>query len=175
MKSIWKLASTVLGTVVVSDIMACILIPSVGVFVNKIWVLMFMLFLLVFLIYAMLIYSKVWDYAVTEPNRVHTRQQKKFLAKGFVAGLIADIPFIALYVALVISFYQSEQFYKQMYFIYIFVNMTFNFFVVRMTAIPWLLFLFLIPLPLISGVSYLLGYHQISLTEKIIYKKQSGK
>lgn len=169
----WKLALSTFTSAVVSDIMAIILVFSLGILAGKAgdWILVIVLLLNV-IIYAILLYNKPWEEGFRDPSRVKYKRMKKFMYKGLVAGLIADIPYALIFLLMVITKY-ANWYGGVFHVLYLFVNMQFNYLITMKVFVnmPWLCVIFLLPMPLITHLAYVLGYKQISIGFKLMYKK----
>ncbi len=116
-------------------------------------------------------YLAAWRQGRRDENLVKVGHIKKSSFKGLFAGLIAAVPSAALITAfLVIG--SGEEMYKVIY--EAVVRIWFFAFAISFDMFfktPALLYCYLIPPILGAGLGYILGYKEISLTEKIIYKK----
>ena len=112
-----------------------------------------------------------------DSNLVKVGHVKKDVLKGFKIGVIANIPFILLFIFAVVKASVVRKV------LYAFLNS--NFYAIIMaiakdgemmsqigTARFVLIGLLLAIVPIISGVAYILGYKEINLGEKIMYKKE---
>jgi hypothetical protein len=131
------------------------------------------------LIYIALLYVTAWHEGSKDPNRVNYGHMNKFMAKGLVAGLFASIPYAVLLLTFIISrlFYAQATSTTIITAVFRVVNIQFVLLSDSIINNPVLCFLYLLPLPIISCVGYIMGYNRIVLTSKIIYKnpkKSSG-
>lgn len=168
-KTTISLAISVFAAAIISNILAFILIIT-GLLIN--FDSIFVVILVVnIIILSMLIYPKSWDEGFRDPNRVKYGHMNKFLYKGFVAGLLADIPFILVYIVFIVCSLTKWNKEIMLLLMYVF-NMTFFSLIKDLQQMPIALVVILLPVPIISGVSYILGYNQIMISRKIIYKKK---
>jgi hypothetical protein len=167
-KTTISLALSIFASAMISDMLAFFLTMT-GLLIKFNGILVVLLFVNI-IILGMLIYTKSWDEGFRDPNRVKYGRIDKFLYKGFVAGLLADIPFILVYILLIICSLTKWNEEIMLLVMYGF-NMQFFSIIINLQHVPVALAVILLPLPLISGVSYILGYYQITISSKIIYKK----
>lgn len=115
-----------------------------------------------------------------DSNLVKIGHTKRDMLKGFKTGLVGNIPFFALFVvAIVMAAVWAPEFRTVWY---AFLNSHYYSAVILITGNATtlsqldvlqyvLLFLIQLIVPVISGVAYVLGFKEISLSEKIVYKK----
>lgn len=131
-------------------------------------------------------YNRIWTLGTNDNNKVKFGRVKEDKLKGLKIGLISSIPSFLLFVLAVLSRFG---FLPQVLFsIYKLAN--FHLFsinniifgteaTIALSQIPvWkfaVAFLPLLILPAICTVAYVLGYKDISLKEKFIYKDKKGK
>lgn len=128
------------------------------------------------LIYFGLVYSTAWREGNRDPNRVKYGHIKKFMAKGFVAGLIASIPYFIITTLFVISRASAEStFGTVMNIIYRFVNIQYVVFGDGFLKYPICCFALLLVLPVAAELGYLAGYRNLIIITKIVYKNQKKK
>ena len=110
-------------------------------------------------------------------NLVKISQAKKDMFKGFKIGLIANAPFILLFVFALVKASAIRSV------LFAFLNSHFYAIIMAITgecerlsqigAVKFVLIgLLLAIVPVISAVAYILGYKEINLAEKIVYKKE---
>ena len=137
------------------------------------------------LIYISLLYSCVWTRGDKDRNLVQFGHAAADPYKGFRVGLYAMIPSAAAYAVLLLSkcglllpdFVKYYR-YCHLAFFPLYLALVPN--SIALTAdLSWLRLLGLLGLvallPLITGGAYLLGYHQVSLSERLIYKNPQKK
>lgn len=126
------------------------------------------------LIFIALLYNTAWHEGSRDPNRVKYGHMDKFMLKGFVAGLLALIPYVILTTAFLIT--NSEKATSTAGIIigilYRFSNIQYIVFSDAFTNIPIVCYLLLFVLPAASAVGYLAGYRNIVIISKILYKNQ---
>ncbi|MDR3552367.1 MAG: hypothetical protein P4L75_04505 [Clostridia bacterium] len=172
-QTIMKLGLSLLLAAFLSDIVAFILMTSMTMLSTAPWAMV--IFLIInLLIYTWFIYSRVWQEGSRDPNRIKFGHMNKFLGKGLVAGLLADIPFVLFYLITALSSLFNWH-YTAIHVVYVLLNMQFNYLITLLSHMPGLFFIFLIPLPLIAGVGYILGFNHISLYSKLVYKPNKTK
>ncbi len=127
------------------------------------------------------IHATVWEMGVKDNNMVRTGHKKEDKLKGFKFGLVSIIPFVIFWIVAVILKngawkemppsilnLTSSQFYTFIQFI---IGKAKN--LGELSVVKYILILALqLIIPLISGISYYLGYKDISIGEKIMYKKK---
>lgn len=124
------------------------------------------------LVYIGIIYSSAWHEGSKDPNRVKYGHINKFMAKGFVAGLIASIPYAALtttYLVAQAAFSKSTAGFI-IDSVYRILNIQYVVFGDGFLAFPVACVLLLLVLPTMAEVGYLAGYHQFTMMSKILYK-----
>ncbi|MBQ8740379.1 MAG: hypothetical protein IJY79_02380 [Clostridia bacterium] len=116
-----------------------------------------------------------------DSNLVKIGHTKNDTLKGFKIGFIGNIPFLAIFVMAVVMSVGLAPDFRTVW--YAFLNSHYY------SAVMWitgnastlsqlgilqyvLLFLLQLIVPVISGVAYILGLKEISLSEKIVYKKE---
>lgn len=130
------------------------------------------------------IYPNFWQMGTKDSNLVHFKHKKEDKFKGLKAGLIAIIPAAALLLFLAVTMNNiSANFPTVLYkfmnsSVYTFIQLatgnTATFGELSVVAII-VFFLLLLIVPLVAWIAYLLGYKNISLGEKFIYKKNKTK
>lgn len=137
----------------------------------------------VFLVAAFL-NNKMWTLGDKDKVGVKYKGQKENLNKGFIIGLIATIPAILLLLVLTVFKSGFTKLFPMFFFnvlntyLFCFINLLTNNAAAFGDLVYWqifIIFLMLLIVPLICGVSYILGYKGISIGEKFIYKKKVGK
>ncbi len=129
-------------------------------------------------LFVSMVYTKLWERGDKDSNRVQFKHMAGDKLRGLKIGLIAAIPSFVLFLILILS--KLKIVAPQYFFIYRFLNVTFMPVISRMAGavltavdIPWLslfgIFVTLLVLPLACYIAYLLGYKNISLSEKVIY------
>ena len=118
-------------------------------------------------------YTLCWRDAMHDRNGVKFGHINRFLPKGIIAGLIASIPALIVYLLYIISrsiISEKSSAAIIIHICYLFLNMPYlslvNIFHFNAAALAVLF----IPMPVAACVGYLFGYKQISISEKLIYK-----
>ncbi len=123
--------------------------------------------------------SSVYKQGFKDENLAKTGHIKKDVARGFKIGAVANIPFFAMFVLMLVLEFVTPDFRTTWY---AFFNSHFY------PAILWIagdadvisklsvlqlvgLFALQLVVPIISGIAYILGYKEINLTDKLVYKK----
>lgn len=136
-----------------------------------------------FMLLASFIYPKLWEMGTKDSNLVHFKHKNEDVFKGLKAGLAAVVPSVAVLLFLAVTSGGISS--KFPIVIYKFANSSFYTFihliVGKATVFGELSFvsfilLFIISaiVPLISFIAYYLGYKNISVGEKFIYKKNKA-
>lgn len=145
---------------------------------TKVFLIVSQIFCLLILI--AFIYPGLWQLGTTDSNLVHFKHKSENKLKGFQIGLVAIIPALIFIIFLFVAKFTSLNQFPMV--LYKFLNSSFYSFIeliingtvaVGDLAIWRLVILILLQLliPLICGASYLLGYKNISISERLIYKK----
>lgn len=125
------------------------------------------------------IYPQFWQLGTADSNLVHFKHKKEDKLKGLKAGLIATVPGTVLLTVLLFIPGAGLALYKFLNSgVYAFIGLIVGKAATFGDLAVWqiiLLFLLKGAVPLIAYVSYLLGYKNISLSEKFIYKKNIKK
>lgn len=129
------------------------------------------------------IYTTVWPKGTRDNNLVNTGHKKEDVFKGFKYGLVSIIPYSVFWLLVIvlkngalkemnlsIVNLTSAQFYSFVQLIMNKAKVLGDIDYVQLVGI-WVLQLII---PLISGISYYLGYKDISIGEKMIYKKKEN-
>lgn len=129
------------------------------------------------------IYTEIWKYGDKERTSVKYKNQKEQLGKGFLVGIIASIPaIILLFVLTVLKSGFAKTLPLLTYamlntylydFIYLIANGAKFFGDFNLLQILLILLLLTI-IPIACGISYILGYKGISISEKIVYKNKKN-
>lgn len=130
---------------------------------------------------AFFVYPSVWSYGNKDNNRVHFGRINEDKLKGFKVGIASMIPFFLLFIMLVVfALGVYKNFALILYkflncYAFGFLDFIFGKAVCAGELKLWqfaLIFVTLMIVPIVSHIAYLLGYKDISLIEKIIYKKK---
>lgn len=136
------------------------------------------------LLVAAFLSNKMWMFGDKDKVGVKYKGQNESLNKGFIIGLIATIPAILLLLVLTIFKSGFTKLFPMFFYnvlntyLFCFINLITNNADAFGDLVFWqilLIFLMLLIVPLICGISYILGYKGISIGEKFIYKKKVGK
>ncbi|CDZ24187.1 hypothetical protein CCDG5_1070 [[Clostridium] cellulosi] len=117
------------------------------------------------------IYSSAWREGNRDPNRVKYGHMKKFMAKGFVAGLLSIIPNVILTILVLATADLNNIFSNVVNVIYHIVNIQFIILGDGYMKIPIACFAVLLIIPLFSGLGYISGWYHFAILPKLIYKK----
>lgn len=126
------------------------------------------------------VYSPLWDIGCKDSNLVKFKHKKEDIFKGLKIGITATIPSLIIFIAFIIGTLNSSKMPSAIYkfincYNYSFIDIIFKNTktIGEISALQFfLLFLLLLLIPLIAFIAYLLGYKDISLGEKFIYKKK---
>lgn len=133
------------------------------------WVSIVLTCIIVLILWATL-YGSSWHEAQRDRNRVKYNHMQKFMQKGTVAGLLATIPFLIIYLLYVININNSSNLVY--YILYIIFNLPYLTFAVAFRANALVLALLLLPMPIVSCLGYFAGYKNITFMDKVIYKNK---
>lgn len=125
--------------------------------------------------------SSVYKQGFKDSNLVKTGHRKKDVLKGFKIGLISNIPFFALFVLAVVMACGVAPAFRTVW--YAFLNSHYYSLIIwivgkseslsQLGLLQYIgLLLLQFAVPIISGISYILGFKEINLAEKIMYKKE---
>lgn len=127
------------------------------------------------------IYPNLWQSGTRDSNLVKFKHKQEDKLKGFKIGLIAAIPFFLFWAFLLAARLGLSPNFPPA--LYKFLNASF-YSVIQLAVggavkagelAVWRILILLLPvaaLPLIGWISYLLGYKNISIGEKLVYKKK---
>ncbi len=126
------------------------------------------------------VYSPLWELGCKDSNLVKFKHKNEDIFKGLKIGLIATVPSFIIFIAFVIGTLNSSEISTA---IYKFINCyNYSFIDIILKNSPTvgeisfskylIMFLLLFVIPLVAFVAYLLGYKDISLSEKFVYKKK---
>lgn len=135
----------------------------------------FVRFILSLVIYLALLHSVSWRAGSSDENRVRIGYLSDNKFRGFIAGLIAAIPGIVFAVLAFLSESGRVSFFEfigqdGVVVINRFLNQPIGELYQLIAGKPALNILFPLVIPVVSGVSYLLGRHGISIKQILIYK-----
>lgn len=124
--------------------------------------------------------SSVYKQGFKDANLVRTGHKKLDNLRGFKLGAVANIPFFALFVLMIVLTITTPNFrtiwyaYLNSHFYSIILWISGSADVISKFSILQFVLLFLVQLivPVISGVAYILGFKEINLTDKLVYKKE---
>ncbi len=177
------LAFSWLGSHVIGVVLCLILNFSFGTLIDNVWFHVGV-GIFTFLIYAMIISAPSWDLGNRDRNRVKFGHRTEFLGRGFVMGFVVSIPLILFGIALLLA---KAELLPNFYVIYKLVNAhvlpfinlidgtSFGVQAAYLTEVSWgsMIGVFLLNfiIPIITGVQYILGYRDLQLMNRLIYKK----
>lgn len=127
------------------------------------------------------IYPNLWHDGTNDSNLVRFKHKNEDKLKGFKIGAVAAIPNYLFLIFLVIAKLGAVPSFPMV--LYKFLNSAFYSIIqiivgsavtVAELAVWRLMLLFILPLviPIAAGVAYILGYKNISIGEKMVYKKK---
>lgn len=127
------------------------------------------------------IYTEMWKFGDKERTAVKYKNQKEQLGKGFIVGAFASIPAVVLLVVLTILKSSYAKTFPLLIYgmlntylydlIYLIANGTEFFGQFNFVQILLILLLLTI-IPIACGISYILGYKGVSISEKMVYKNK---
>lgn len=165
---ILKLALLILSSLLITDLLAIFFFFSISAAIQRTWVAALCTLLDVFFL-AALVHGQTWREGLRDKNRVKYGHMEKKLHKGLVAGLVASVPGLILYILLVVTAQSTAA--NGFYLTYLLFNATYFQFVVSLRFYPVILALFLLPIPLFSTIGYIQGYREIYIFRNLVYKK----
>ncbi|MBE6778467.1 MAG: hypothetical protein E7541_03685 [Ruminococcaceae bacterium] len=125
-------------------------------------------------------YSKMWKLGAKDANKVRYGRKKEDLLRGFKIGAIANTPFVVSYALLVLA--KFGVILPQFIIVFRYINIPY------LSIINWIcpvtaatdmsilallgVFLPFFFIPLVCGLGYILGYRDISLYERIVFRSK---
>ncbi len=128
------------------------------------------------------IYSPLWKLGCKDRNSVKFKHKSEDIFKGLKIGITAMFPSLIIFTAFIIGTLNSSKMSPAIYKLINCYNYSFIDIILKntstigeLTFLQYLfIFLLLLIIPLVSFGAYLLGYKDISLGERFIYKKKEG-
>ena len=159
-------------TSIICFVMSFFLLPLNTSFEWTIWPCQVIL-LLIFIIS---IYIPFWECGFRDRNYIRGGKLKKDLFRGTKVGFLIAIPYFVSALLMVLLKFNLV---KWVSYIFVFFNSCFYYIIDIMIAKPdpfltpwWAIAVFIVMpviIPLVSSLGYILGLHEISLKEKILY------
>ncbi len=128
-------------------------------------------------------YNAMWNLGSNDENKVKFGRKKKDVLRGLKIGALATVPSVALFIALILS--RCGIINPAYFSVYRLFNLPFLPYInwvapttsaAELTWISLLLIaLTLFFIPAVCTTGYLLGYHDFSIGERLIYQKKSKK
>ncbi len=154
--------------------MCFFLIPLNSAYEWTIWPSQFILIA----IFVISIYVPFWEFGYNDRNYVNIGKKEKDILQGTKIGFLIAIPnFVTAFLMILVKFNAL----KWLLYPFAIINSYFYYFIDALIAKPdpaltpwWAILVFIcIPLfvPLVSSVGYLFGYKDISIKERLLYKK----
>lgn len=147
---------------------------------NAVFTVVTQLFIILLLV--AFIYSKMWHEGTKDDNAVRFGHMKEDKLKGLKVGLLANVPYVLIFAWAFIAFalkkavgLSSAIYVIANYYFWPLLNAVWGH--VNKPTQYWhfaVMFLLLFIVPAISHISYTLGYKEISIGEKLTYKKKKG-
>lgn len=172
-KTTLKLGGTLIGSMLGADLIALILFACFGNWLDHRAAKTAYTVLAVLLLLWM-IYGAAWNEGYRDPNRVHYGHMSKFLLKGLIAGGLAEIPFAAvtLLFGVNLAAHWNSVWIRLAYFV---LHIPYVFSLNHFQNAAWLMLLLILPAPALAGAGYVMGYRQIALMGRLVYKKKTSK
>ena len=135
------------------------------------------------LIIAVLLYGRVWSIGTSDNNKVKFDRMKEDKLRGLKIGCLAAVPSLCVYLFLILAkFGVAPELLFSLYkllnvHIFGYLNMLFGVGTAVIDIPVWKVVLAASPLlivPVICTVAYFLGFKDISISEKIVYKRKRG-
>lgn len=120
------------------------------------------------------IYSCSWREGNRDPNRVKYGHMKKFMPKGFVAGLLSIIPNFILTILMLATDGMKNAFGIIVNAVYRIANIQFVIFGDGYMKFPIACFALLLVVPIASGLGYISGWYNFAIIPKLVYKKKKS-
>lgn len=169
-KTTWKLGASLIGSTLGADLIAMILFACFGNWLDhrgaKIAFTLVSVLLLLWMIY-----STAWNEGYRDPNRVKYGHMRQFLPKGLVAGCMAEVPLalVTLLFAVNLSTRWDNVWIRLVYF---FCHIPYVFIINHFHTAIWLLAVLVLPVPVFAAAGYVMGYRQILLLGRLVYKRK---
>lgn len=169
-KTTRKLGVALIGTMLGADLVALILFACFGNWLGH-GAAQTAYTVLAVLLLLWMIYGAAWNEGYRDPNRVHYGHMRKFLPKGLIAGCLAEIPFAAvtLLFGVNLAAHWNSVWIRLAY---SFLHIPYIFALNHFQDAAWLLLLLILPAPVLAGAGYVMGYRQIALISRLVYKKK---
>jgi uncharacterized membrane protein YfcA len=117
-----------------------------------------------------LIYGSSWHEGERDRNRFKYSRIHSFVLKGVVAGLLSEIPLVVVFILFALHMdYNKNPAY---YLIFVAFNMPYLSYAVHFRENLAMLSIMFLPVPLMSGISYYLGFKGKNVFEKLVYTKK---
>lgn len=157
--------------IIVDYFLCCILGSFIYVLLSLMpaWVSVLLTCVIVLILFG-LIYGSSWHEGERDRSRVKYNRIHKFVMKGIVAGLLSEIPLLVVYILYSLNMNVDKN--PAYYLVYVAFNMPYLTYAVHFRANLALLALLFIPVPIVAGISYYLGFKGNPIFEKLVYKKK---
>lgn len=169
-KTTLKLGAALVGTMLGADLIALILFACFGNWMSH-SAAQTAYSILAILLLLWMIYGAAWNEGYRDPNRVHYGHMQKFVLKGLIAGCLAEVPYaiVTLLFGINLAAHWNNVWIRLIYF---FLHIPYVFVINHFQNAAWLMLLLIVPAPILAGAGYAMGYRQISLFSRLVYKKK---
>lgn len=176
-KSIFSHSVSIFLKSVLACFMCLVMTMSITV-ISFNWIAQLIIQVFSILLFCSIPYSAMWELGSSDKNKVAYHHLEEDKLKGLKIGLIASIPCFLTYVALIVCKIVHFSAYLAIFklinphFMVVYNHLFASVEDIGLVSWPSILVSLLLSLllPLVCYVSYQLGYHRISIAEKVIYK-----
>lgn len=126
-------------------------------------------------------YVDSWKRGCSDGSRIRLGRQKKNYFRGFLVGLVAALPGLILALGAFLAETGTAAFYEVFENCDIFTvlhrvwNFTLSSFLVYANETPALNFAFPMFMPVVAGIGYVMGMHEITLKQFLVYKNSDDE
>ncbi len=176
MKNVLKLSLSLLGNQFISVIGAAMCIIFTNLFFGNTVLthIVFLLFTMPFFVY--IEYRAAFMYGFRDCNRRNNPNDKKYIFKGLIAGVISFIPVIVLIIIYLSYFYSNQIPWANFYKIIIrIITMYYNFPMCNLfpNHCPGVIISSILPPTIIPMLGYIAGYKNFVISNKFLKNKNS--
>ena len=164
----------IIFTTIICLVMCFFLIPINSAYEWTIW---FSQIILIGL-FVVSIYVPFWEFGYNDRNYVNINKKKEDILQGTKIGFLISIPYFVTSFLMILVRLNVVKWLSYLFLVF---NSYFYYFIDSMIAKPdpaltpwWIIAVFVVmPLfiPFVSSIGYVLGYKEISIKEKLLYKK----
>jgi len=169
MISTWRFSIKALGYSIMGILVSFLIIVTFGI-IDESLIFGFFISSITSLLYLGMLYSLSWNQGGKDKNYVQYGHMKKNIFRGFLSSLLLTVINLLLIMGFLLTKEETSinnllniimRFWLSPYlnFLIYFIN----------NGLKVYLILFIIPAPVVLGISYILGYNDISIMQRIMY------